>query len=336
MAELNKKRGMIYPFDVHKRVQNSSRVSSEDIARFAFILFIIGSIILFFVLHFVYTTMLGLGMFWVVVTEIAVMSIIGSIVFRMLIFKEDEKLEEYQNQTTDTFAKYVYVRKDAETTLDVLNGKLTCFEYTNGSPFCVLQFKFGSNDNDKAPRTQAVLRGIFHICAENQLDFRTVDSVENFENSTEYANQVRRLNAIPDKKLAKHLLSVAQKALDTCKDNSMVSTLYLVIGATSNYKIGDLEAGLRQIFALILSKRSAFRSINALNFEQLMEFYRDFYGLEVMDLSMMRVIALAEDVNTNYENVVSIYRLEATTGKVYTATGNIKDNFRTESRGISK
>ena len=61
---------------------------------------------------------------------------------------------------------------------------------------------------------------------------------------------------------------------------------------------------------------SAFRSIKFLNPKELMEFYREFYKIAAIDLSMMRTMELAE-LNEEFDEIVQLLQVKTETDRVF-------------------
>ena len=48
-----------------------------------------------------------------------------------------------------------------------------------------------------------------------------------------------------------------------------------------------------------------------------MEFYREFYHIAAIDLSMMKTVELAQQLVDNYTDLVSVMYLKTSSGKVF-------------------
>lgn len=321
---------MIFPNNVHGTLKNRGKLVGQEKVNFIMTAFICSTVLLFFIIDWSFKTFFNLPTKISIITTLILIIVLGIYLFRFLIFNEPEKLQEYKNQESDSFVKYVFVRKDVENKLDVINHAVSIFEYMNASCFCVLQLRYGSNDTNKSLATKAVLEEIFHILGLNDMTFRTITMTEKFDCSDEYTRYISILNNIKDLKLAKHLLKVANNILNITNDKNNTDTLYLLI-QTRPGGILELQTILRKIINLLYSDTTAFRSVNFLNKVQLLEFFRQFYGLEAIDLSAMRVIQ--NEIDTSYQKLVSIYSVTTDT-KTYKSDKIIQDKFLTNSRRV--
>lgn len=323
---------MVYPISVHKQAQKAGKVTQSDMMRFGTTLFIMLSVGLFFLLQWILKVYLGASMWLALLITLLIAAIIGSVLLRYFVFDEPTRVQEYENQSNDSFAKYVFTRKDIVNPIDVHGEECQCFEFTDGSQVCVLQFRYGSNDDTKAAETLRQLEKCFAVLGEENMPFRTISMREDFSDSVECDNIIRHCNSIEDKKLARHLLSVANNVLTEVQRQGNVITLYLMICPKANYHLADLEAVLRKVFAVLQSSPNAFRSIECLNQQQLLKLYKDFYGLETIDLSTMRVLELSNDTKESFGKVVSLYKMQTESGKTLVNKNAILGNFRTNTR----
>lgn len=152
---------MIFPIDVHKRALNSRKLAASDRNTVIMQVFVVANIACFFILKYVFTTLLGMGTIWAVIAQIVLFISIGIALFRFVIFNEDEKLQEMRNADSDSFAKYIQVRKEGETEIEVNNQKVNIFEYVNGQVFFTMLFRYGSNDDAKANNTKKIFQKNF-------------------------------------------------------------------------------------------------------------------------------------------------------------------------------
>lgn len=324
---------MIYPKNVHREVKDAGKATGQDMSRFFGLLLVVIGIILYFVLDFLLGTIFNLGGGFTIVLTLILLFFIGYYMFRFLIFREDEKMVEYKGQERDTFARYVKIRKDTEQKAIILDKKVDCFEYTNGSVFCVLQFKFGSNDTEKAKNTFRLFQRIIHILGENSLDIRMTDMAEDFFHSEEYQKYSEHLNSMENKSLAHVLIRMADHMLETSKRLGNTSVIYLEIIASNSYKILDFENALNQIMILTGKVHSAIRGVYFLNLQGILEYLEEYYCMEVIDLSAMKVLEFVENGELNFNEAADVYQIVSKAGKTYRMEDN-KVLLQTESRVI--
>lgn len=325
----------MYPIDVNKKVRNASKLSGSD-KRVVFVqLFFLLSAVCFFILRLIFKNFLGITSFVpLIILQLVISITVGTIVFRFLIFDENEKIQEYKNSEHDSFAKYMYLKKDSHSEQIMENKKVHLFEYINGTATCTIAFKFGATDDYRASQTKRVLQEIFHVILLNGFEVRTVSEPESFEYSKEVKRHIDTINATKDKDLALHLKSITNNILVESRERSNVDMIYLTIRTLSNYQKYDLESTIRNIINIIYSNYTAFRSVEFLDLDEILEFYRGFYNIKAIDLAMMRAIDLSEDLDKEYEALVKLYSLHSEDNHVFVLDNSIADVVTVNERRI--
>lgn len=314
---------MIFPLDVNKVVVNSNKMTGENKTQAIIVVFVLVSLIAFFGIDYVLGTTFGCGLGVTVVIYLILVIIAGILFFRFIIFDEELKKKEFEGAESDSFAKYMWLRSDVHT--DTIIGKETVsvFEYTNGSAMCVMEFRFGSNDDDRAEITRRVNEQIIHVATENNLEIRIIDAPENFKNSAEFRGQIAAINAIKDKDAAKNVMIINDAIMEESYRLCNVDIVYVMLRTISNCQRNDIEIALHKIFSILQQNITAYRSIHFLNAEDLMEFYREFYKIAAIDLSMMRTMELAQQITDEFDNIVSLMQLKTISGRIFSTGDNI-------------
>lgn len=324
---------MIFPLDVQKRAEDANRMVGENKKQLIVTIFVLANFFGFFALRIVMQS-IGLPTKYGIWIQIALMIVIGIFVFRFAIFHEDEKKQEYKSKDSDSFARFMDLRKDSVREYEQGNIKLHAFEFINGNVTCTLELKFGGNDPIKAANTRKCYKDILHAIAMAGFEHRITIMSENFGDSVEFKKYIQRLNGIKDVNLRYSNMAVAEEALKQANDEGNVEVVYLSVSSRQSYKIEELNILLRDIIGIIGSSSSAFRSVYSLNAIELMEFYRYFYGIEAIDLSMMKAIDLANELQDEFVNVVEAVILKGTSGKVYSNMKDIENIFSIKERKL--
>lgn len=313
---------MIFPVNVFKKTLNTRKLMASDKTSIIVQAFIIGNVLLYIVLHHIFTVILGLSTVWVIIVQVVLFIAVGVIIFRFCIFHEDEKVQEYRNSNSDSFAKFMYVRKEGTHELTTLNRKVSVFEYVNGLALVVLCFRVGSNDDTVATATKKLLQKIFKVAASYGLIIRTFVIPEHIETSKEYKRHVKKMNRVSDKRLATNLKKITTQVVQTSREKCHTEVLYLMLNSQSAFQVEEFESALRAIFSLIDGSQSCFRDVSVLDLQELLEFFRQFYTVDAIDLALMKAIDVSEDVNALYNKVVDVYRFHATDGTEYHMSGD--------------
>lgn len=306
---------MIYPVDVHRNVINTRKLVGKDRTAVIMQLFLFANLGLFFLLRFIFGQILKMNMIFAWVAQLVICVICGIFIFRVFIFKEDEKIKEYESSESDSFSKYLNIRKDSEYSRVIGNKQINIYEYTNGCAACTFCFKFGSNDNTKASNTAIVINTLCNLVHSYQYELRIAMLPEKFENSSEFRNYIECVNKVKDKRLGMALKEIANTALSVSEHCSNVDCLYVTVKADTAYKRGELENLILAFWNTLEEKNTCFRSVSLLNMNELLEFYRDFSTVEAIDLSMTKALDLIDMLDSEYARVVNVYSFETSEGK---------------------
>lgn len=325
---------MIFPNDVHRRTINSKKLLMQDKTVIIVELFLIANIACFFLFRFFFSNFLGLGNGWALVAQIVVFIAVGITIFRTVIFKEDEKMQELKDRQSDSFARYLHVRKDNIKQIVADKEHVSVFEYTNGCVTATMLFKFGSNDDRIANNTREVLQAIIHTICLYNFEFRTVTGPEIFLNSKEYKMHIAQINSVKDKRLLQSLRAVSNKSIKIANEESTADVFYLTIKSKAPGEQEQLEQIITEVLKLLKENITCFRSFEFLNIDSLLEFYRYFYGIEAIDLAMLKAIELSDVIDQDYAQLIKIYSLHSSDGKTYRMVDETSNQFATKERSI--
>lgn len=306
---------MIFPQDVHKLIQDKNRIAGDNKVQLIIVLFVLGNVFGFFGLSFVLSFIVPEATLSVTLTiQGILLVIIGIFVFRFAIFDENAKKREYQGQQSDSFTRYMYIRKDAITKAQ---NNINVYEYSDGSAMFAVEFRFGSNDDSKARGTSQFYMDFLKLISMYGFESRTLIMSEDFRTSKEFQHHMDTINAIEDVDTRRTLLMMSNTIFDLSYELSNVDSVYVLVRSVYNYQKADLELLLRNFVKLIEDSFTAFRSISFLEFDQLLELYRNFYGIAAIDLAMMKTVTLAVDISEDFNNVIKILSLTGESGKTY-------------------
>lgn len=238
-----------------------------------------------------------------------------------------------RNADSDSFAKYIQVRKEGETEIEVNNQKVNIFEYVNGQVFFTMLFRYGSNDDAKANNTKKIFQKIFNAIGNYNFVFRTAIGTENFANSLEFKRHIQKRNKIQDKNLALYLKRATNEALKMTEEECNTEVVYLTVQSTILYQKDEIEALLMVILRIIEDNLNAFREVKLLNLEELLEFYRWFYRIEAIDAAMMKALDLSNELEETYSNIVSVYRYHSKDGSTFKSQA-LDSEFQLKERSI--
>lgn len=310
---------MIFPIDINKRIANKRRIAGDNLIQLITTIAVVGNFFGIMVINWLVQSFLGGGLGLSLVILLAIDVFAAVFVFRFFIFDENAKAAEYMNADSDSFAKYMNVRKDFSHKIDLGGKKVSIIEFANGSASCTLEFRYGSNDNEKSRQTNEVFRQMFKTAALFGFEARACVMSEDFSKSNEFENYSRIINAIPEQKLKDAMTVASSAVLKYSEEHCNVDCIRFTVRSMTNYSRAEIETVLKKILSIIQENYTAFRSVKVLDIESMLEFYREFYGIAAIDLSMMKTIELSDSFNEAYNRVVSVYGIETTDGEFYSS-----------------
>lgn len=325
---------MIFPRDVHSVLQNQRKLVGQNKTQLIVTIFIVGNIACFFFLSHVFSAYVTKDIKWVIITQLLIMVIIGIFVFRFFIFNESEKTAEYQNANSDSFARYLYLRKDLSKEIAFGNHKVNAFEFVNGTSTCTFIMRFGSTDNRKSKNTCIMFEQLASKVSSYGFEFRFVTMSEDFRTSKEFAQHIAQINNIQDVEFRKTIMGITNCVMDVSERESNTDIVYFTIRTVSNYQKAELEALLREVLTIFAESNTSLRSIYSLNADQLLDFYRHFYKIAAIDLTMMKAIELSEDLDNTFANIVKLIELRSTDGRVFQKDQDLDNLFSIPERRI--
>lgn len=326
---------MIFPNDVHKRIQNQKKITGQNQVQLMVTIFVVGNIVCFFALRWLLITMLGLGLQAVFLVQAILISIVGVFVFRFAVFNELQKKQEHKSLESDSFARFMYLRKDAQQDTIVQNRTIHMFEFINGCATCTLEFRFGSNNDVRAEMTNHLIEQLINAVLGCDFEYRLTVMPEDFRSSCEFREQVRRINKMPDTALRNTCMKIFDDMLEESYRVCNVDVLYLTVRTRTNYQKNELEDLIATMIKILTPSLASFRSVTFLDLEQLLEFYREFYKIAAIDLAMMRAIELSKSIDDDFTNIVKIYALRDETGRTFRNNTDPEAVFRVNERRLN-
>lgn len=321
-----------YPNDVDRITQKAGTVSDSEKVTTFFALFAIANVGLFLVLP-QFVTKMGGNFIIAIVIQILLNAVFSTTIFRFFIFKENDRIKEFKSYNQDSFSKYFKIGKEPLMQIEVEGyGDVDVFGFTDtGLHLVALHLRYGSNNDKKDKKTKDALQEIFKILCRAQLGYTVIYSDEDFMESIEFKNYINKINKGVYKD---NMLRIFNYALEVSGRSNVTATTILIT-TTKKHQIYDLDTVLANILAIANSNFNAFRSAEYMNFNQFIEFARDFYGLEVIDLSMVKTVTGGRYVLSDYLNGVKVYKVKTNRSR-YKNSSVVDDKIVTMSKEVHK
>ncbi len=176
----------------------------------------------------------------------------------------------------------IKINKNTVETIEVRGyGEAQLFQYNNGHYLVALRLRYGSSDTEKAINTREAYERIYRLLGQYRMEFKLLSTSENFRESAEYARYRERQNKSKYKELSNRIFENLMKYTDAYSNVTMNT---LLIRTTSKGQTLDLPLVLSEIVRNIEMYNTSIRGVEFLEFPQFIEFVREYYGLEAIDL----------------------------------------------------
>lgn len=297
-----------FPRDVDKSVTEARTIGAGEKAK---IFLITGTVVVVVIALLITPPMEAIGIpSWLTILGLSTLILFGFIyVYRYFIFKEPEKIQEMEEGLTDSFSKYCYIRNmDTGEVIKAGNQEVKLYELDNGNLVFYIKFLFGENSDQGTIGSRLAFESIFRILAQYRFEVSATVSDEIFSDSPEYKSLVSMMSNIKDPKLAQAMLRITNQILDMTSKLSSVETVTLRVKTNSTYQRYDIQELMVKIYAALQEYRTNFRKVDVLFQEGLLEYFKDFYCLEDIDLARMKIKNSTID-SSEFRKYVSVYQL---------------------------
>lgn len=304
---------MIFPLNVQSSVAAKSSLTEHEkitigITGWLFVCGIIGWVLISFLLKIVPRYAFPIGISIIVFLNATV----GVFLLRYLL---DEKsvIKEYEASEGASFASFFHIYRDTQLTLD---NKYGVIEYSDGTYAAVMRFRLGYNTNTFAENTWMYTRDAVRIIASAGYTCKQVTMTENFKNSDTCKFMLDRLWKISNPELRKVQKEIIKGLIENAEKYSNVPEMYLLIYAHTQIQKDDLLSLIQRLERHFIVEQTCFRDIKFLNNDEIIEFLRQYYELEVLDMSLLRAQKISADLS--FGDSFPILKMYAESGKIYT------------------
>lgn len=327
---------MIHPLNVYQKTAQAGKLDAKSKQSFIVGMFLILNVISFFIIYGIMQNFFGLGFGWAILVQLILLILISIPLFRFVIFDENEKIREHRSSDSDSFSRFYKIGKDSQSELDLgRNQKVNIFESLNGSTVLCIRLRYGGNNMTKAKLTSLVMQEFFRLLAYHSLEYDTVVMSEEFADTRESELLINRVNGGGDLDLRYTMLTVTTNLLEQSKHLSCVDVNYIVVRARTESQKADLEIALKEILNLLITNPCAIRSFEFLNHKQFLDFCRVYYGLETIDLTMLKAMKPDPELIDAYMKYVKVCSIETTAGVTFENENSLNKYMNTNAKEVN-
>lgn len=310
----------IYPEDIDVKLQNIGKTSTEDKMKlFFFVLGLANAIGVFTIPPLLRG--IGINMFFSILIQIIVNGFIFLTIGRFLVFDEKAKLKEYNSYSDDSLGRYYKIREENTKEVTLNNGDtVKLLGYDDGSYLCALRIRYGSNGNDKIDYTFSAFKEMFLLLGKNKIECKDLTSKENFRETEECEKYLKKLNNIEDNRLSAHMMQIMDTALTIAEQESNVAVTHILM-RFKDYQSYDAGNILSRLLDIADNKRNGFRSVKFVDFREVINLVREYYGLEVVDLAMLKIAEPTAEELQDILRIIQVGYVSTSDGKVFRPKG---------------
>lgn len=302
---------MIFPIHVGNRMKNAGKTSGPQKVSAIVILAILINIGLFpvlsgFLAQFKIPAVLG------ILFQFLATGIIGVIIIKVFVIREDDKLVEHENSKDSSLSNYYYLR-NKDNLEEIESAPL--FEYTDNNFCVVLRLTYGSNSDKKSKGNETLLTSIFNKVLSYDMQLRIYTLPEDFNESMECKNYLRSMSNIENESLRAYSSDVINEILNVTSNYRELTTTTIFIKTSNPYQVENLSPLLRHILREYSNSDTSFRSIEFFNQDSLRVFIRNYYCLEALDLSSLRANEVDSNTLLAFKDLVEVSTVRRTNGE---------------------
>lgn len=316
---------LVFPINVHDSLQSSAGLKKgEKIGIIVSVWVFICALLGWFLMSWLRNVMPSYYIWIVIAIEVILQLTVGVYILRFLM--DERSMFAEMNSESQSFANYFKIYREIKSA-EGTKYPFDIIEFEDGSYGVFLECRLGHNTQARSENTYAANKSIVEILSKSNLPWKTFYCNESFK-SSEAAQDLRDiLHGVKYPELFSAYRDIVQNYLNIAQDQSNVVCATYLIYAPTRIAKDDLLSTMNQVFTTLTRDETVYRQISAMTYENIVEFLRQYYRLEVLDMGFVRShIALKK---SSYTCSVSVLKIYGKSGKIYA-----KEDFAKLSKEI--
>ncbi len=319
---------LVFPLNVHESIKASGGLKKSEKTGIIISFWIFGCAILaYFMISWLRPVVPGHYILITVVVEILLQLTVGMYLLRFLL-DEKSMMNEVGNKET-SFAEFFRIYKErlaAEGTypFDLL-------EMNDGSYAVFIECRLGHNTNTRSENTYHANRQVTEILNKSGIARKVFYHNEQFKNSQAAEDLLNIVKGIDDPVLFASYREIVQNYLNIAQDSSNVISCTYVLFFQTTIQKDEMEMTINSIMRALTEHENCYREVEILPYEEIVEFLRGVYQLEVLDMGLARVETAAKKESIG--SAVRVLKIYGKSGKIYTNAefSNLRSELLKES-----
>lgn len=318
---------LVFPVNVHESISASSGLKRSEKTGIIISFWVFASALLAWFLAGWLRTVVPAYYIWVVLAvELTLQATVGTLILRFAM-DEGTLISEMANDNNN-FSKYFGIYHEIISE-DNSAYPFDVIEFVDGSYAVYIQFLLGYNTNHASAATYDVNMQIQALVNKSGMFHRILYMNEDFGNSSAADRLRKTVAGIKDPRLFSVYRDIIQGVLNTASEESNVLSMTYVIYAKTLIQKDELKQLVINILNTVRSDDTVYREVNTLSYDDIVELYRNYYKLDVLDMGLIRVHAAKRK---NMSCAVKLLRVYGKNGKAYSTADmkNLQDNLLRE------
>ena len=303
---------LVFPMNVHESLQSAGGLKKSEktsiiisfwvVACLALAWFLAGWLRQIVPQHYVLV---------VILVEIALQLTVGNILVRWMF--DERALAAELKGGNNLFARYFGIYREHIAGEDS-PYPFDFIEFSDGSYGVYIQFLLGYNTTQASRATYAVNKEVQRIINRSGLSHRVIFMNEKFSNSSAAEELRKVVRNIEDPRLFSAYRDIVQGILTAANRESNVLCMTYVLYAKTTIQKEELTKTVNSILGAVKAEDTAYREVTTMSFDDIVEFYRIYYKLDILDMGLIRAHAGKKSM---VSCALKLLRVYGKSGKVY-------------------
>ncbi len=312
-AGADNRESLVFPINVHESLQASAGLKKGEKVGIIVSFWVFGCALLAWVLSGWLRTIIPQYYLWITIgVEILLQLTVGIYILR---FAMDERsVFAEMNANTQSFATYFKIYKEVKTGEDS-RYPFDLLEFDDGSYGVFIECRLGHNTQRRSAATYDANTAIINLLNKSGLPYKIYYHNESFKTSQAAQDLRDIVSGIDDPTLFSLYRDLVQNYSRIAENESNVMSVTYLVYAQTRIAKDELIATMNQIFLAFEQDDTVFRQVSVLSYNEIVEFLRYYYRLEVLDMGLIRA-HIAEKKNS-FNCPVHVLKLYGRSGKIY-------------------
>lgn len=306
---------LVFPLNVHESLKSSGGLKKGEKTGIIISFWLFGCGVLgWFLLSWLQALVPGHYVLITILVEVALQLTVGVYLLRFIL--DERAMFAEVDKKDESFAQYFKIYKES-IAADGTPLPFDVIEFNDGSWGAYLQLRLGFNTNVRSDNTYHANHQVIETLNKAGLSRKTFYHNELFK-SSQAADDLRDiLGGISDPKLFEAYREVVQNYLRIAEDESNVLCVTHLIYAQTRIQKEEFLATMTSIMNTLTRHETVYREISVLKYDDIVEFLRSYYRLEILDMGLVRASAVLNKKEFSSSSV-HVLKLYSASGKIYT------------------